>query len=390
MSDSRAGVVIIGGGIVGACTAYFLKASGYSGSVIAIERDPTYRFASTTLSAASIRTQFSHAGNVRMSLFGVQFIRSLKERFGPEADIGFHEGGYLILAGRDGAAALATHHRMQTAEGADVALLMPPELAARFPWLNTADLGAGGFGRSNEGWFDAHALLTLVRKGAIGLGARFLHDEAVAIDTASGAVRAVRTAKGERIAAGHVVNAAGPSAARVAAMAGIDLPVEARKRTAFMLRAPLDGAGMPLLLDHSGAWIRPEGTGFIAGIAPDPADDPAADGDFEPDMDLLEAKLWPALAHRIPALEQLRVQRAWAGHYEMSVLDHNAIIGPHPDLPNFIFANGFSGHGVQHGPATGRGVAELIMLGGYASLDLSAFGYERVAAGRPMPEDAIY
>lgn len=382
-------VVIVGGGIVGACTAYFLALLGHRGEIIVLERDPSYRFASTTLSAASIRTQFTAAVNVRMSLFGIAFLRSLPERFGTEADIGFHEGGYLVLAAPEQAGSLARCQRMQVAEGADVSLLDPPALAARFPWLEVAGVGAGCIGNRNEGWFDAHALLTLVRRGAIALGARFQAAEVVGIEPAAEGFT-VATAAGERLLVDRLVNAAGPWAAHVAAMAGIALPVEARKRTGFVLRAPLAGAGMPLVLDVSGAWIRPEGEGFIAGIAPDPERDPPAGEDFAPDVDLMEDKLWPALAARIPALERLRMVRAWAGHYEMCTLDHNAILGPHPGLPGYFHANGFSGHGVQHGPAAGRAIAEWIRHGRYVSLDLSPLGYARVAAAHPLPEDAIY
>jgi glycine/D-amino acid oxidase-like deaminating enzyme len=187
-----------------------------------------------------------------------------------------------------------------------------------------------------------------------------------------------------------VVVAAGPASGRISAMVGIDLPIEPRKRTVFMIRAPLDGVGMPLVFDTSGMWIRPEGAGFICGIHPPPERDGDATGDFDPDLHLMDDPLWPLLAHRIPALEQLRVQRAWAGHYDMCLLDHNAVIGRYPDIPNLILASGFSGHGVQHGPATGRAVSELIRFGEYRSLDLTPFGYARVRENRPMWESLVY
>ena len=157
-----------------------------------------------------------------------------------------------------------------------------------------------------------------------------------------------------------------------------------------MIRAPLDGAGMPLVFDTSGMWLRPEGDGFICGISPPAGSDQDPKGNFDPDIELLEDPLWPLLAARIPALEQLRLQRAWAGHYDMCLLDHNAVIGPLPDIPNMIVASGFSGHGVQHGPATGRAVAELIRFGGYQTLDLTPLGYERVRDNRPMWESVVY
>lgn len=376
-------IVIIGGGIVGSCIAYFL--AGHR-EVVVLERDPTYQFASTTLSAASYRTQFTLPVNVRMSLFGASFLESMADR------IGLVRSAYLILAGPDGAAALAAAQAMQTAEGAKVALLDPAETSARFPWLNTADLGCATLGLAHEGWFDAYLLLRAMRQDAIARGARYVTDTAVALERADGTIAAVRTASGARIIAQEVVIAAGRDAGRVAALAEVALPIAGRKRTVFVLRAPLDGAGMPLLFDTSGAWLRPEGNGFIGGIAPPQDNDPDPGDDFDPDLDLdlLEGAAWPALAHRIPALERLRMVRAWAGHYDMCLLDHNAVIGRHPEIANLIFAAGFSGHGVQHAPATGRAVAELIRFGAYRSLDLTPLGYERVRDNRPMPEHAIY
>jgi glycine/D-amino acid oxidase-like deaminating enzyme len=373
--------VIIGGGIIGSCIAYFLAGHG---EVVVLERDPTYRYAATTLSAASFRTQYSLPLNVRMSLFGAAFLEAMADR------ISLVRRAYLVLASAAGAPALRANRAMQLAEGAEVALFEGAGIAARFPWLNSEDLACATLGLKHEGWFDAYSLLQAVRVDAIAGGARYLHDETVAIDVAAGRATTVRTARGERLAADHVVIAAGPASGRVAALAGIALPIEPRKRTVFMIRAPLEGSDMPLVFDTSGMWIRPEGQGFICGISP-PADaDHHPDDDFNPDLDLLDDPLWPLLAHRIPALEQLRVQRAWAGHYDMCLLDHNAVIGAFPDIPNLIVASGFSGHGVQHGPATGCAVAELIRFGSYQTLDLTPLGYERVRDNRPMPENVIY
>ena len=200
----------------------------------------------------------------------------------------------------------------------------------------------------------------------------------------------MRLAGGQTIDADWCVNAAGAASAAVVSGLGIDLPVSPRKRTVFCIKAPLEPAGFPMLFDTSGAWIRPEGEGFICGIAPSADNDPDATGDFEPAHALLETSLWPALAHRIPALEQLRVESAWAGHYEVNTLDHNGIIGPHDEIENLVFATGFSGHGVMHAPATGRGVAEWITRGRFEAIDLSPLGFARIRAGTPLPETVIY
>ena len=347
-----------------------------------IERDPTYSRASTTLSAAGLRTQFSLPLNVAMSRFGAEFLRPVREA------IGWRGNGYLLLATK--AERLRANHDLQREHGAQLAWLDAPMLASRFPWLRTDDLAAGSLGLADEGWFDAHALLRHVRSEAIAAGARYITAAVDGIETANSRLAAVRISDGTRIEASHAVLAAGAWSGGLAARAGFALPVVPRKRTVFVLRAPLADPDMPLILDASGLWVRPEGNDFLAGISPPENKDRDADGDFEPDLDMLEDEVWPRLAHRIPAFEQLRRVRAWAGHYDHCTLDRNAIIGPAPGIEGLFIATGFSGHGVQQAPATGRAIAELILHGEYRTLDLSPFGYERVVANRPLHEDEIY
>jgi glycine/D-amino acid oxidase-like deaminating enzyme len=379
-------VVIVGGAAVGSAVAYFLTHDlGFTGSVAVVERDPTYAQCATTLSAASIRQQFSTPENIRMSQFGVAFFRDLKARFGADADIAFHECGYLLMAGESGAATLRANHRAQTAEHADIALLDPAAMAAKLAWLNTSDLALGAFGLTGEGWFDAHSLLTLLRTAARAKGGCYIHGEVTGMSRDGNRITGVTLANGERITCGTLVNAAGPQAGDVAALAGIPLPVEPRKRSVFVVACRTPLSGMPLMVDPTGVWVRPEGAMYICGVSPPEDADPRAT-DFEVDYALFDDVVWPALAHRVPAMEALKLQRAWAGHYDYNTLDQNAVIGRHPDISNFIFANGFSGHGLQQAPATGRAVAELIVHGKFISLDLSIFGYERVAQGHPVRE----
>jgi FAD-dependent oxidoreductase domain-containing protein 1 len=389
VSTERFDVVIVGGAAIGSAVAYFLLHDlGFAGTVAVIERDPTYARAATTLSAASIRQQFSTPENIRMSRFGVAFLDGLKLRFGRDASVGFRAGGYLLLAGNAGRDVLAANHAIQQAEHADIALMDAAQLAARFPWLNTSDLAAGAFGRSGEGWFDAHSLLELLRRGARERGAVYLHGEVTGIERRRDHIDAATLADGRRIACGTLVNAAGPQAGGVAALAGVRLPVEPRKRCVFVVACRADLAGMPLIVDTTGVWARPESSGFICGVSPPGDADPRAE-DFDVDYDLFETTVWPALAHRVPAMEALKLLRGWAGHYDFNVLDQNAVIGPHPRVRNFIFANGFSGHGLQQAPAAGRAVAELIVHGRFVSLDLTRFGYERIAANRPLRETNV-
>ncbi len=386
--ESSIDVAIVGGAAIGSAVAYFLKAiERFPGSVAVIERDPSFATAATTLSAASIRQQFSTPENIRLSRFGLDFLRDMPARFGPDADPALREGGYLILARPEGCAILEENHRLQKAEGAPVAPLDAEALAARFPWLALDGIAAGSLGLSGEGWFDAHTLLRTLRAAARGSGATLLTGEVAAIEIAEHKIAAVTLADGTRIRCGVLVNAAGPSAGQVAALAGRALPVEPRKRSVFVLDAPDAPHNMPLLADPSGVWARPEGTGFIASYSPPESEDgPADPDDFAPDHVIFDDILWPALAARVPAFERLKVTGAWAGHYDYNALDQNAVIGPDPELRNFLYANGFSGHGLQHAPGVGRALAELIACGRYRSLDLSVFGYERIAANRPLFE----
>jgi FAD-dependent oxidoreductase domain-containing protein 1 len=386
MNTQTFDVAIIGGAAVGSSAAYFLTHDlGFAGSVAVIERDPTYAQAATTLSAASIRQQFSTPENIRMSAFGVAFFRDLKARFGADADVAFRERGYLLMASESGAATLRANHQVQSGERADIVLLDSGAMSEKFPWLNTADLALGAFGRTGEGWFDAHSLLTLLRNAARRKGARYIHGEVTGILREGSRVTGVTLANGERIGCGTLVNAAGPQAGDVAVLAGVALPVEPRKRSVFVVACRTPFPGMPLMVDPGGVWVRPEGEMYICGVSPPEDADPRAT-DFEVDYAQSDDVVWPALAHRVPAMEALKLQRAWAGHYDYNTLDQNAVIGRHPEITNFIFANGFSGHGLQQSPATGRAVAELIEHGKFASLDLSIFGYGRVAEGRAVRE----
>ncbi len=383
-------MAIVGGAIVGSAIAWFLRELGFTGEIIVVEKDPTYRHSSTALSAASIRSQFACPVNIRMSLFGAKFFRELRRHFGPDADISMVERGYLVLGDSASVSARRQRAQMQIAEGAAIDILTPTATKARFPFLRTDDLGIATTATSHEGWFDAWALLSLFRRGARARGVTYVAARATGFAVTGGKARGVVLADGTLIPADWCVNAAGPASGALVRDLGIDLPVSPRKRTVFVIRAPLDNTGFPMLFDTSGAWIRPEGQGFICGIAADPRDDPDATGDFEPDHALMEARLWPVLAHRVPALQQLRVERAWAGHYEVNALDHNGVIGPHDEIPNLLFATGFSGHGLQHAPATGCGVAELITLGRFQAIDLSPLGYGRIRSGTPLVESIVY
>ena len=384
-------IVIVGGAIVGSFCAWEIRRAGHTGPITVVDKDMTYERSSTALSAASIRTQFGTPTCIAMSLHAVDLFGDLARQFGEDdAHIDYVEAGYLILGTPEQADERAAAAEMQRSHGADVVAFTGTELASRFPYVDVDGVGIGTFGLSGEGWFDAWSLLSLVKRGARRLGVAYLEAPVTGFEIVGDAVTGVRLASGETLACDTCVVAAGALSGRLAALVGIDLPVVPKKRSVFNFQASVPRAGFPMLFDSSGIWVRPEGDGFIGGVQPAADDDHDADDDFEPHRDLFEDVYWPLLVHRIPAMDQLRLRRSWAGHYEVNLLDHNAVIGPHDRFRNLLFATGFSGHGVMHAPAAGRGIAELITTGGYETIDLTPLGWDRVRDRRPMVEAMIY
>jgi FAD-dependent oxidoreductase domain-containing protein 1 len=385
-----ADVVIVGGGIVGSAVAYFLStdAAFRSRRIVLIERDPGYREASTALSAGGIRQQFSTPENIAMSLATLAMFRRLRTMFGAEADVAFREQGYLILASGEGWAQLQENVALQRSMAADIQLLNADALASRFPWAATGGVAGAGFGQSGEGWFDPMSFATLLRKAAIANGMTLLNDSVVRID-AGGRIDAVTLASGKTIACKALVNAAGPWGGALAALAGITLPVEPRKRFVYVIDCREASEALhqaPLTVDPSGVWFRPEGRVFLCGKSPADNEEPPI-GDLDViDPVFFEQQVWPQLAARVPAFESVKVVNAWAGYYDTNTLDQNAVIGAHPQRPNLYFANGFSGHGAQQAAAAGRAVAELIVHGAYQTIDLTRLGYERIVNNAPLPE----
>lgn len=399
MIDS-ADIVIAGGAAIGSSIAYHVASDpAFKGRVVVIEKDPTYQFSASALSAASIRQQYSSAINIRMSLYGIQFLREIGERLDVNGDkpaIDLHEGGYLYLAASENAArVLRENWELQQKEGADILLFTPEEAAKRYEWLATDDLHAATWGQTGEGWFDGWGLMQAFRKKARALGVTYIDGKVVDVERENGRVVAVKLEDGSRIACGALVNAAGASGARqLAERAGVSIPVVSKKRCVFTFTCKAEFGTFPMLIDASGCYARPEGHRtaegqmFICGSAPSEENDPDTD-DFDVDYALFEEHVWPTLATRVHAFEAIRPGRAWAGHYDMNLFDANAILGPVPELPNFYLANGFSGHGLQQSPAVGRGLAELLVHGKYQTLDLSEAGFERIAANRPLLEKNV-
>ena len=389
-------IVIVGGAIMGASLAWWLTELGHPPArVTVVERDPSYAACGTAFTNSCIRQQFGTPLNVEISRFGVAFLRDFRAHMGNDdrvPPIRLDAFGYMYLAATGAQAdRLRQAQAVQAACGAATRLMTPEAIAAEYPFYDLDGIRLGSHGPEDEGYFDGTTMFEWWRRIARERGVRFVHGEVTAVDAPGGRVAGVTLACGTRLPADAVVNAAGTRGARVAEMAGVAMPVEPRKRYTWVFEAahPLD-RDLPLTIDPSGVHVRQDGTGtnqYMAGATP--AHDPAVDpDDFAGDWDLWEEVVWPALAARIPAFEDLRVKRAWVGHYDLNTLDANALVGP-VGPEGFHMLNGFSGHGLQQSPALGRGLAERLVHGRYATLDLTPFSPERVAVGAPFRELAV-
>lgn len=387
-------VVIIGGAMLGSSTAWWLTQNpDFDGKVLVVEKDPSYEFSSTSHTNSCMRQQFSNEVNVRVSQFAAEFVKNFRDYMGEEAPQPVLQSyGYMYLADTpEFAQTLKEAQAVQATLGAGTRFWSRDEIAEAYPFYQLDDIIGANHNLVDEGYFDGGTLFDWWRRRARAQGAEYIANEVVAItrNAAGTAVESVTLTTGEVVGCGQVVNASGPRAARTAAMAGIQVPIEPRKRYTFIFDAeqPLD-RDLPLTIDPSGVHMRTDGQYYLGGCPPD--DDPAVDpDDFVEDHAMWQEKAWPVIATRIPQFEAVKLINSWVGHYAFNTLDQNAVVGPDVEVGNFLFLNGFSGHGFQQSPAMGRGMAEWLVYGEYRSLDLSPFGYARVAEGRKFLETAV-
>jgi len=390
-------IVIVGGAIMGASTSWFLTDNpDFNGSVLVVERDSSYEKCSTAHTNSCMRQQFSNELNVRISQFAADFVKNIRTYMGGDErvpELGIRSFGYMYLAdNEDFAAVLRESQKVQLAAGASTQLMDASAIRKAYPFYNVDDIVLGSINLTDEGYWDGAAVFDWWRRQSAERGVEYINNEVVAMtrNAANTVVESVTLKSGEVISCGQVVNTSGPRAARTAKMAGIELPVEPRKRYSWVFKAeqPLD-RDLPLTIDPSGVHVRENGgctyqCGGHADI------DPAVDyDDFAMDHSLWDNHVWPILATRIPQFEAIKVQSEWAGHYAYNVFDHNAIVGPHTELKNFVFLNGFSGHGLQQSPAMGRATAEWLTYGEFRTLDLTPFSYERIVKNQPLIEKAV-
>jgi FAD-dependent oxidoreductase domain-containing protein 1 len=382
-------VAIVGGGIVGSATAYFVQRLAPACGVVVIEPDSTYEFASTLRASGGARRQFSCPENIAMSNFGIPFIGEADATLavdGVPAHVEWREGGYLFIVGPGDVAALRDNHAVQKAHGVRADWLGTDALHTKFPSMNLDGIVAGVH-TPEDGWCDPNGLLQGLRRKARALGVEYVEDRVVAIDHDAAVARSLRLASGTAIAADYVVNAAGAWAKQIAAMVSMPLPIEPLRRFEHYFETPNAIEPLPYVKDTARLAFRPEGRGYSGGLVD--SDEPRG-YNFDVDHDYFERAVWPALAHRFPAFEACRCRRTWSGLYEQHELDGNPVIGRWSGrMENFLVAAGFSGHGMMHAPAAGRAIAELVVHGRYETLDLNRLGYRRIEENTPYRERGI-
>ncbi len=379
-------VVIIGGGIVGASVAYHLTAAGCR-DVLVIERETQQGKGSTGKSMGGVRAQFSTPVNIQMSLYAIPFYASFDERLGHPA--GYRPQGYLFCATSEKHMAyLRANHEKQVALGLkDARMVSGDEIRKMFPLLRGDDIVGGSFCGS-DGFVDPYsAMIGFMTWGSEHGAKLWKHAEVTSIGRDAGGICEVETSRGT-VATRVVVNCAGAWAAGVAKMVGVDLPVEPLRRM-LVPTEPFDQFPhtAPMIIDMSnGFHFRPESLGFLLAWN-DPEETPGFKSEFEPSF--IE-KILTRAAERVPCFENLAVnpKRAWAGLYEMTP-DHHPILGAVAEVPGFFLANGFSGHGVMHAPATGKILSDLILTGKTELIDASLLNFARFAEGRMIHETAV-
>ncbi|KAF5990528.1 putative glycine/d-amino acid oxidases (deaminating) [Fusarium bulbicola] len=391
-------VAIIGGATSGSAIAWFLVSNpDFKGKVLVIEKDPSLAYSATQASNNCMRQQFATEINVKIAQYAAEFVKGFRKNLKCEddddiRDIPIRNFGYLYLADTsEFASVLEEDQKLQANCGAGTKMLSADEIASRYPFFALDDIQAGSLNTVDEGAFDALDMAHSLRKRSQQLGVDYIHNEVVGMTRIGNKVTSITLKTGENISVGNVVNAAGTRAAEVSSFAGIDLPIEARRRYTYIFSVdePLS-QNLPLTIDPTGVHMRSYGKkDYLVGCPPIGPDVAVNPNDFSYAEDVWNLKMLPVLKKRVPQFSTAKVTHSWMGHYEFNTFDHNAIIGPHTEVFNLLFCVGFSGHGSQQAPACGRGVAELITYGEFRTLDLSALSYGRIARNEPLMERAV-
>ncbi|RIV20864.1 FAD-binding oxidoreductase [Alicyclobacillaceae bacterium I2511] len=382
-------LIIAGGGVMASSIAYNLLKDGYTGRIVLFEQDPVYEYASTPRSAGGIRQIFSTELNIRMSQYGLQIFKKFAEDMainGEPAEIDFKQRGYLFLANERILTGMQAQIALQQRLGVNVEVRTVEETLALIPELNVSDL-VGSVFSPEDGYLDPYSVMQGYIKQAKHLGAEYIHEQVAAfLRDVTGTIAGVRLATGETWHAKVVVNACGAWSGDLSKTMGVDLPVVPLRRQIFHfdLAKPLKNP-LPLTVDVSGVYFRHEGPKIIAGLS----NTVPYEYNFQWEKPFFENEIWPVLAKRCPNFETLKLERGWAGLYDFNLVDQNGIIGGYSDIPGYYVATGFSGHGLQHAPAAGKALSELIRLGHYETLDVRALSPERFKTGQYILEEGI-
>jgi glycine/D-amino acid oxidase-like deaminating enzyme len=385
----RSDVVVIGGGAIGAAVAYFVRLLDPGTQVVVVERDPSYGLASTLRASGGVRRLFSLPENIELSKYSIGFFEEFAGTMaidGEPADIGLKKNGYLFIVPTAQRDVLRSNFETQRNLGCDVEWLEPDAVKGRFPSMNVDDLGAAVLS-PDDGWLDPHSLLMGFRNKARAMGAEFIADEVTGLARRGASITAAELRSGEQIEASQFVNASGAWAKDICAMVDAQIPIEPLRRYEhfFVPQEPIEP--LPYIKDPERLAFRPEGRGYTGGV---PTLSEPRGYNFEVDYTYFDRVVWPALAHRFPQFERTRCTSTMPGLYDQNDFDGNVIIGPGVGgLGNFHMLSGFSGHGLMHAPGCGRAMAELLVTGGYQTIDLTRFGYQRILDGTPLRETGI-
>ena len=388
-------IVIVGGGVVGSSIAYHLRRDGHAGRVVVVERDPTYARASSFLAMGGIRQQFSSAVNIRLAQYSTRFYAEFDQAMrvpGHAPHANFRQRGYLFLVDDAMADRFEMRVERQRKLGAHVERLTLDRLRALVPGVRLDDIRFGVFG-PRDGYSEPREVLAGFRAAAAAAGAEYLTAEVVGLTRESDRIGGVVLDSGEQVRGAAVVNAAGPFAARLGAMADLDLPIQPVRQQLFRCALPVRWPyRFPVVIDPTGVHWRHDDP--VTNAEPDRlvvaytrVHEPPGEN-FDCDVTRWESDFRPPLVRRVPGLEPLTLVEGWAGLYAMTP-DHNPLLGEHPAAPGFFLANGFSGHGLMIAPAIGKVLSELIRTGRPDTVDVRCFAPDRFERDEPVHDEAM-
>jgi len=368
--------------------AYHLRNDGFTGSIAIFEKDPIYEYSSTPRSEGGIRLSFTTEVNIQLSRYSLEFYKSFErdmEVNGEKPQIHFNQHGYLYLGTSENMQKYRENAEFQNQLGANMELLSVEDVKRLVPELNVGDL-TGAVMDTDAGTMDPYTVLQFFVKKAKSLGVEYIYEPVQSILEENRKITGIRTESGEVYQSPIVVNASGAWSGLMGKTIGIEIPVRPFRYQVYCLDLTRKFAKkVPLTIDPTGIYFRNEGTKIITGL---PHSQPDS-FEFALEKGSFETNIWPILAERSPNFEQLKLERGWVGLYDFNYIDHNAIIGGHPEMEGFYTITGFSGHGFQQAPAAGKCLAELITLGKYQSIDVSSLSIERFAKNELILEQAV-